>query len=268
MVKMIKIISRVISSALIINIANAAILGGPEQKFAAGVVSKKSVQSVIEKQFSIDDAAKCLAVVIKLVASQIKGAIPDKQDVNLTWAMIYESANYSVNWHIANGLPKSVYERLLSSYNLQLLQSNSFDQKYIEYCNKKNNVIMESALVKNTENSKSAAQTQPAAKQGGPAAAPTADPALARIDGRWYSDEWKYGYTLRGGVGTATVSNSPNFKPGDQIIFLKSAGETRFVGEQIYKDGKFYTISVSLMPDGRLAFQGDRNVKWIMRRDD
>lgn len=40
------------------------------------------------------------------------------------------------------------------------------------------------------------------------------------------------------------------------------------MGEQIYKDGKFYTISVSLMPDGRLAFQGDRNVKWIMRRDD
>ena len=125
---------------------------------------------------------------------------------------------------------------------------------------------MESALVTNTENSKSAAQTQPAAKQGRPVAAPAADPALARIDGRWYSDEWKYGYTLRGGVGTATVSNSPNFKPGDQIIFLKSAGETRFVGEQIYKDGKFYTISVSLMPDGRLAFQGDRNVKWIMRR--
>jgi hypothetical protein len=107
-----------------------------------------------------------------------------------------------------------------------------------------------------------------ATNPGRPAAAPDADPALARIDGRWYSDEWKYGYTLRGGVGTATVSNSPNFKPGDQIIFLKSAGETRFVGEQIYKDGKFYTISVSLMPDGRLAFQGDRNVKWIMRRDD
>lgn len=112
------------------------------------------------------------------------------------------------------------------------------------------------------------APAPPATNPGGTAAAPTADPALARIDGRWYSDEWKYGYTLRGGVGTATVSNSPNFKPGDQIIFLKSAGETRFVGEQIYKDGKFYTISVSLMPDGRLAFQGDRNVKWIMRRDD
>jgi len=100
------------------------------------------------------------------------------------------------------------------------------------------------------------------------AAAAAADPVLARLDGRWYSDEWKYGYTLRAGVGTATVSNSPNFKPGDRIIFLKSEGQTQFAGEQVYKDGKFYPVSVSLMPDGRLAFQGDRGVKWIMRRDD
>jgi hypothetical protein len=105
-----------------------------------------------------------------------------------------------------------------------------------------------------------------AATQSGAVAA--ADPALARLDGRWYSDEWKYGYTLRAGVGIATVSNSPNFKPGDQIIFLKPAGQTRFVGEQVYKDGKFYPVSVSLMADGRLAFQGDRGVNWIMRRDD
>jgi hypothetical protein len=100
------------------------------------------------------------------------------------------------------------------------------------------------------------------------AAAAAADPVLARLDGRWYSDEWKYGYTLRAGVGTATVSNSPNFKPGDRIIYLKSEGQTQFAGEQVYKDGKFYPVSVSLMPDGRLAFQGDRGVKWVMRRDD
>jgi len=40
------------------------------------------------------------------------------------------------------------------------------------------------------------------------------------------------------------------------------------VGEQVQEDGKSYPVSVSLMPDGRLAFQGDRNVKWTMRRDD
>jgi hypothetical protein len=73
---------------------------------------------------------------------------------------------------------------------------------------------------------------------------------------------------LSGGIGTVTVSNSPNFKPGDQIVFLKPAGETRFVGEQVQEDGKSYPVSVSLIPDGRLAFQGDRNVKWTMRRDD
>lgn len=92
--------------------------------------------------------------------------------------------------------------------------------------------------------------------------------ALARLDGRWYSDEWKYGYALLGGEGTATISNSPNFMPGDKIIFLKSLGDTRFAGEQVYKDGKFYRITANLMPDGRLAFQGERGVNWIMRRDD
>lgn len=95
-----------------------------------------------------------------------------------------------------------------------------------------------------------------------------AQAALTRLDGRWYSDEWAYGYTLSGGEGTATVSNSPNFKPGDKIIFLKSLGDTRFAGEQVYKDGQFYRITANLMPDGRLAFQGERGVKWIMRRDD
>lgn len=265
--KMLKIISKIAISALVANAANAGILGGPEQKAAAGFVSIKSFQSVIEKQFNIDDAAKCSAVVIKLAASQIKGAIPDNTNINLPWAIIHESANYSVNWHIGNGTPRGVYEKLLNSYNLQLLHSNSFDQKYIDDCKAKY-AVLESALVKISDASKPAAQAPAAAKQSGSVAAPAADRALAGIDGRWYSDEWKYGYTLRGGVGTATISNSPSFKPGDRIIFLKSAGETRFVGEQIYKDGKFYTVSVSLMADGRLAFQGDRNVKWIMRRDD
>ena len=111
-------------------------------------------------------------------------------------------------------------------------------------------------------------QAGEATTQNAPAIAPAADPALAPLDGRWFSDEGKYGYRLSGGIGTVTVSNSPNFKPGDQIVFLKPAGETRFVGEQVQEDGKSYPVSVSLMPDGRLAFQGDRNVKWTVRRDD
>jgi hypothetical protein len=139
--KMIKIISKVIFSFSLITLANAGIIGGPEQKMAAGFFTKKPIQSVVEKEFSIDDAAKCQAVVIKLAASQFKGAIPDNQNVNLPWAIIFEGANYSVNWHIKNGMPKSVYEKILNSYTLQLTQSNSSDQKFIDDCKSKHSVL-------------------------------------------------------------------------------------------------------------------------------
>jgi hypothetical protein len=102
--------------------------------------------------------------------------------------------------------------------------------------------------------------------QPAPPAASSNDPALAGIDGSWYSDEWKYGYTLRDGVGIATISNSPAFKPGDRIIMLRSTGPRSFEGEQIYRDGKFYRVKVTLEPDGRLRFDGERNVQWTMRR--
>lgn len=81
-----------------------------------------------------------------------------------------------------------------------------------------------------------------------------------------YSDEWKYGYTLQDGVGTATVSNSPAFKPGDRIIMLQPTGADTFEGQQVYRDGKFYRVKVVLEPDGRLRFDGERNVQWTMRR--
>lgn len=144
---MIKIASKIVTLSLIVTLANAGIVGGPEQKMAVGLVTKKPIQSLVEKEFSIDDAAKCQAVVIKLAASQLKGAIPDNQNVNIPWAVIFESANYSVNWHLKNGMPKSVHEKLLESYNLQLLHSNSSDQKFINDCKAKYS-LMEPVILK------------------------------------------------------------------------------------------------------------------------
>lgn len=90
--------------------------------------------------------------------------------------------------------------------------------------------------------------------------------ALNAIDGRWHSVQWKYGYELKGGVGTATATNSAKFKVGDEIIYLSSTGKNTFEGEQIYQNGKFNPITVTLLPDGRLQFKGDKNISWIMTR--
>jgi hypothetical protein len=39
-----------------------------------------------------EDAAKCIAIALKIAASQLKGALPDNQDVNIPWALIDVSA--------------------------------------------------------------------------------------------------------------------------------------------------------------------------------
>ena len=90
--------------------------------------------------------------------------------------------------------------------------------------------------------------------------------ALKNLDGHWYSPEWRYGYVLRNGVGTATSTNSPNFQVGQNIIQLTATSATTFTGRQVYMDGRFYNVNVTLLPDGRLYFSGEKNVQWIMQR--
>jgi len=106
-----------------------------------------------------------------------------------------------------------------------------------------------------------------------PAIAPPVEPApsasnneLNSINGIWYSSQWKYGYELKNGVGIATSSNSPKFAPGDIILRLQPVMFGEFEGEQMYKDGKFYKVRVTLTPDNRLYFEGEKNVKWYMER--
>lgn len=89
---------------------------------------------------------------------------------------------------------------------------------------------------------------------------------VQKLDGDWYSTEWQYGYKLKDGIGTATSTNSPNFKVGQNIIQLSAISNTTFVGQQVYKDGKFYKVVANLTPEGRLRFEGEKNAKWTMER--
>jgi len=55
-----------------------------------------------------------------------------------------------------------------------------------------------------------------------------AQDAVDVLDGNWYSTQWKYGYVLKNGIGTATSTNSPNFKVGQNIIQLTATSPTTF----------------------------------------
>jgi hypothetical protein len=98
------------------------------------------------------------------------------------------------------------------------------------------------------------------------ASAANAQSALQNLDGHWYSAEWKYGYVLRNGIGTATSTNSPNFQVGQNIIQLTSTSAGTFSGQQVYTDGRFYNVNARLLSDGRLYFEGEKNVQWTMQR--
>lgn len=91
---------------------------------------------------------------------------------------------------------------------------------------------------------------------------------ISQIDGDWYSFKWKYGYSLSNGKGVAFATNSPNFVIGQEIVRLTVVGINAFVGENVYKDGKFYKVKVTLQPDGKLFFEGEKNVKWEMEKID
>ncbi len=91
---------------------------------------------------------------------------------------------------------------------------------------------------------------------------------INQIDGDWYSYKWKYGYTLKNGKGLASISNSIRFDVGEEIVSLKAVGDNVFVGANIYKDGLFYKVKATLQPNGKLLFEGEKNVKWEMEKID
>jgi hypothetical protein len=89
---------------------------------------------------------------------------------------------------------------------------------------------------------------------------------LRNLDGDWYSYKWKYGYTLKDGIGYATITNTSNYAVGQEIVRLTSVGDKTFTGESIHSDGKIYKVNVTLQSDGRLFFEDEKNVQWAMER--
>ena len=89
---------------------------------------------------------------------------------------------------------------------------------------------------------------------------------ISALDGDWYSKKWAYGYTLKDGKGYATITNSPHFDVGQEIVKLTASGDNQFSGYNVYKDGRFYRVKVTLQSDGSLFFEGEKNAAWSMER--
>jgi WD40 repeat protein len=94
---------------------------------------------------------------------------------------------------------------------------------------------------------------------------------IGRFDGSYYSPEFKYGFRIQNGGGTATISNSSTYKPGDPILRFKVSDANGFVGEQICTNGKFYPVTGVLAPDGNLEMSisgcgAGGTIQWRMVR--
>jgi uncharacterized protein len=117
-----------------------------------------------------------------------------------------------------------------------------------------------------TQNTVSQPLVQPSQSGRAPSIRSAVSNTLATLDGNWHSPQWKYGYVLKDGMGVATSTNSPNFQVGQNIIQLSATSPNTFTGQQVYTDGKFYKVTVTLQTDGRLYFEGEKNTKWVMER--
>lgn len=84
----------------------------------------------------------------------------------------------------------------------------------------------------------------------------------AAFDGDWYSPTLHLGIHIDGLTGSATVSNSPQYKPGDVVLRLSSIKRgTRaqgsvtlpwFDGHHIHPSGEWFDIQGRITPSGRL----------------
>jgi hypothetical protein len=93
----------------------------------------------------------------------------------------------------------------------------------------------------------------------------------AGLDGEWITyppNAWKYGFRISGDIGVATISNSPKYKVGDDILRITKTSPTTFHGHQICTDGNFYPVTGTLLQDGRLEMQisGCYPTNWMMVR--
>jgi hypothetical protein len=99
-----------------------------------------------------------------------------------------------------------------------------------------------------------------------PYAIPASTSSSSRtLDGQWFSVQFQYGFKIQGDIGIATLSNSPNFAPGDVILRFERQSEIEFRGEQIFTDGNWYAVSGRQADANTLAMTGGGQV-WTMSK--
>jgi hypothetical protein len=98
-----------------------------------------------------------------------------------------------------------------------------------------------------------AATLQHAYGQGGP----LPSSAEGSFDGTYNSREFNFGFRLdtRSLTATATISNSPLYKPGQIMLRYHMVGPRDFSGELVFTDGKFHPITGRLLEDGAISLR-------------
>ena len=90
----------------------------------------------------------------------------------------------------------------------------------------------------------------------------------AGLNGAYYNQELRFGFLVTGNQGIATVSNSPNYKPGDVMLRFSPTGPGSFTGQQLCTDGVFHPVTGTLADDGSIdmAIQGCFPIRYKMVR--
>lgn len=72
------------------------------------------------------------------------------------------------------------------------------------------------------------------------------------FDGAYYQESYRFGFSVTGNQGVATVSNSPRYKPGDVMLSFTPSSTKTFSGQQLCTDGKFHPVTGTLADDGSI----------------
>ena len=87
----------------------------------------------------------------------------------------------------------------------------------------------------------------------------------------YYNAEYRFGFRLdrHAGIATTTLSNSPLYRIGQEMLRYQMIGSHDFIGEQIFKDGKFHRVAGKFLTDGSISMRsaepGVSEFEWVMQ---
>jgi hypothetical protein len=85
------------------------------------------------------------------------------------------------------------------------------------------------------------------------------------FDGAWFSQQFGYGFKIKGKTGITTQSNSPKYKPGDVALRMESVKGGKFKGTHILTDGSWIPVTGKLVDANTLTLQGNGRT-WSLTR--